>query len=178
MGLDTVELVFAVEDAFGIVITDEEASRLSTPGELVAYLEERLPPGQLSICHSQRAFYRLRSAVVRAFRMSRAGVRPDTPWEELLPPRYANRAWRQMQTFAGAGNWPRDKLFGFRTAASQTIGATANHLARRTPAQFKRADEGWTRTEIERVVRVLLEDEFAITTFSWTDHFVKDLGLN
>ena len=38
--LDTVELVMAFEEEFGIEIPDEDAEKISTVGEAVAYLEK------------------------------------------------------------------------------------------------------------------------------------------
>lgn len=40
MGLDTVELVYAVEDAFGISIPDAEAEQMVTPAIMIAYVQD------------------------------------------------------------------------------------------------------------------------------------------
>ncbi|MCM8811950.1 MAG: acyl carrier protein [Candidatus Omnitrophica bacterium] len=40
--LDAVELVMAVEEQFGIEITDEEAEKLLTVADLLRYLEQRM----------------------------------------------------------------------------------------------------------------------------------------
>jgi acyl carrier protein len=40
--LDTVELIMEFEDEFGIEISDEQAEKISTVGEAVAYLEKLL----------------------------------------------------------------------------------------------------------------------------------------
>jgi acyl carrier protein len=39
--LDTVELVMAFEEEFGIEVPDEEAEKLMTVGNVVSYIEER-----------------------------------------------------------------------------------------------------------------------------------------
>lgn len=39
--LDTVELVMALEEEFGIEIPDEEAEKLATVGDAMRYIEER-----------------------------------------------------------------------------------------------------------------------------------------
>ena len=40
--LDTVELVMALEEEFGVEIPDEDAERILTVGKLVDYLEQKL----------------------------------------------------------------------------------------------------------------------------------------
>ena len=44
--LDTVELIMEFEDEFGIEISDEQAEKISTVGEAVAYLEKLLSEKQ------------------------------------------------------------------------------------------------------------------------------------
>ncbi len=39
--LDTVELVMALEEEFGIEIPDEDAEKLTTVGEAIKYIEEK-----------------------------------------------------------------------------------------------------------------------------------------
>ena len=40
--LDTVELVMALEEEYGIEIPDEDAEKLSTVGDAIKYIEEKL----------------------------------------------------------------------------------------------------------------------------------------
>lgn len=40
--LDTVELVMALEEELGIEISDEDAEKLQTVGDVVSYIEENL----------------------------------------------------------------------------------------------------------------------------------------
>jgi acyl carrier protein len=39
--LDTVELVMALEEKFGLEIPDEEAEKITTVGEAIKYIEEK-----------------------------------------------------------------------------------------------------------------------------------------
>lgn len=40
--LDTVELIMQLEEVFGIQIPDEDAEKISTVGDAVKYIEERI----------------------------------------------------------------------------------------------------------------------------------------
>ena len=40
--LDTVELVMALEEEFGIEIPDEDAEKMTTVGEAIKYIEEKV----------------------------------------------------------------------------------------------------------------------------------------
>ena len=40
--LDTVELVMALEDEFGMEIPDEEAEKIATVGDAIKYIEDKL----------------------------------------------------------------------------------------------------------------------------------------
>lgn len=44
--MDSVEVVMAIEEEFGIEIPDEDAEKLTTVPELLQYLEERLRDGK------------------------------------------------------------------------------------------------------------------------------------
>lgn len=41
--LDTVELVMALEEEFGIEIPDEDAEKMSSVGDAIKYIEEKTP---------------------------------------------------------------------------------------------------------------------------------------
>ncbi len=41
--LDTVELVMALEEEYGVEIPDEDAEKLTTVGEAIKYIEKKIP---------------------------------------------------------------------------------------------------------------------------------------
>jgi hypothetical protein len=63
MGLDTVELVLAIEDEFGIRISDRIAQTLRTPGDVADYVMTRVRTEANSLCLAQAGFYRVRAAL-------------------------------------------------------------------------------------------------------------------
>lgn len=44
--LDLVELIMAIEDAFGIEISDSAAEQIATVGDLLAFIRSQVPLGQ------------------------------------------------------------------------------------------------------------------------------------
>lgn len=85
MGLDTVELVLAIEKEFGIAIDDADAAYLSTPRLLAEYIGARLglshTPSATNLSHA--AFHRIRSVLIEQFGAKRREVRLDArihPW--------------------------------------------------------------------------------------------------
>jgi len=98
MGLDAVELIMRAEEEFDIEILDEEASLVSTPGQLCALIERKL--GTVAVekrsgCPTSRAFYRVRRELV-ALGVERRKISPTARFEALVP--YSKRQiyWRGL----------------------------------------------------------------------------------
>ena len=85
MGLDIVEYVTAVEEFFDVRMPDAELREVRTPRDLAEVVQRQLPSKPTSYgCLSQRAFYRVRRAVVDAEpNLERRALRPDTPCHSL-----------------------------------------------------------------------------------------------
>lgn len=75
-GDDTLEVIDALEEIFGIHITDDEASACQTVGDVIALMDAKVPPQADGACHSAMAFYRLRQALLD--RASREELRPGS----------------------------------------------------------------------------------------------------
>lgn len=106
MGLDAVELVMATEEAFDIQITDAEAESLVTPGQLIDFVMARVGRDGPAVCLSQRAFHRLRKALLRQLPVKRREVRPDTPVDRVLPRRQRARVLRKLMDDLGIHDVP------------------------------------------------------------------------
>jgi hypothetical protein len=72
MGLDTVELVLAVEEHFGVEIPDGEASKLLTVGMLQAWVVSELENQGRTPVNLERTFAELRDLICR-----QTGASPD-----------------------------------------------------------------------------------------------------
>ncbi|MCL2523814.1 MAG: phosphopantetheine-binding protein [Betaproteobacteria bacterium] len=107
MGLDSIELVLAFEDEFGISIDDADAAELVTPRAVADYVIGRLGnvSGARGHCLSQAGFYRIRSALVRQFGALRKDVRPDTPIRNFLG-RNIRRQWLELGKAIDASQLP------------------------------------------------------------------------
>jgi len=86
MGLDSVELLIEIEEAFDISIPDEAAVKMRTPGDIFGYLAgssfRAMPIGP---CLSQAVFNRLRRAIVAEFGDGRFGMKPKMEIIRSIP---------------------------------------------------------------------------------------------
>lgn len=108
MGLDSVELVLATEDEFGISIPDGDAAVIRTPRMLAEYVSSRLATEGRSNgkpCVSQAQFYRLRAFLVEQFGLERSAIKPSSTLKNLLTPT-TNRYWTAIKTTIGTHEMP------------------------------------------------------------------------
>jgi acyl carrier protein len=87
MGLDGVEIVMAVEDAFDIQIEDSEAARILTPRSLIDYVMNKVNTANSTICLTQSAFNLLRKSFIRHGDLKRSQLKPAAKLSALLPRR-------------------------------------------------------------------------------------------
>jgi len=85
MGLDGVELVMAVEDAFDIQIKDAEAEKILTPRQLIDFVQSKVAVTSTSVCLTQRAFNLLRKSLLQHGTWKRAQIIPAANLSALIP---------------------------------------------------------------------------------------------
>jgi acyl carrier protein len=85
MGLEGVEIVMEVEDAFDITLLDSEAEKVRTPRDLIELVMGKVGRADVAVCLTQRAFHRLRRAFMTELNVKRAGFSLDLPMQQLLP---------------------------------------------------------------------------------------------
>ncbi len=99
MGLDSVEMVFAFEEEFGIEIPEEDAFRIITVGDMYNFVRRQiveLPPGE---CLSRRVFYQLRRALMQNYGLQRHLIRKDTILTDLITPKEIEEGWPFLEMY-------------------------------------------------------------------------------
>jgi hypothetical protein len=176
MGLDTLELVMAFEDEFGIAIPDAAASEMVTVDRTVQYIvaQLRAQPAPAGVCTTARAFYRLRKKLVDRFGVSRSQVRTDTAIGSLVEKR-RRREWSKIADASGLRREP-NALFkpGFPPphTSIRTLIETRNKSA------FRRFDGTIDEAAVFQQVREIISFQLGVPI--WSIHrdtrYIEDLG--
>jgi acyl carrier protein len=85
MGLDAVEIVMEVEEAFGISLEDAEAEKIHTPRELIDAVLGKVAHADGSACLTQRAFHLVRRSLMNRLGLKRAQITPAVRLADLAP---------------------------------------------------------------------------------------------
>ena len=101
MGLDLVELLMEVEEAFGISIPDEDAPAVETVGSFHDCLLRQLGTHQQTGCLTAVAFYQVRRALISVLGLPRKQLRPSTNLRQLIPVRGRRATWKRLQDSLG-----------------------------------------------------------------------------
>ena len=100
MGLDTVELVLEVEEAFSIKLPDEEASNINTVGELYdCVLSKTQLNRKGAVCLSAKTFYSLRKAAESLGAPKR--MRPRDATNPILGATSRRERWKALGDRSG-----------------------------------------------------------------------------
>jgi acyl carrier protein len=110
MGLDSVELVMAVEEEFQIAISDSEASDCTTVRKLVELVHSRLRHSSKDPCPSQHSFYLARQKFIDLLHIHRNEIKPDTKLEEIIPTKNRKNLWKEVTTALSEGEFFRGRL--------------------------------------------------------------------
>ncbi len=107
MGLEIVELVLVMEEAFGVELKDEEVTQAVTPRMLGDVIFSKLQSTEKHICQSQRAFYILRKAFLSIFDIERKSIIPDMQIQSLIAKSQEKKIWERIKTDVAARSWPQ-----------------------------------------------------------------------
>jgi len=177
MGLDTVELVMAFEEAFGLEIPNAAAGRIRTVRDVVDYVAARKPIVRTAACSTRRTFYMLRRALrPAAGRVSR--IPPDTRLGALADRESWPELWERVRG-EGDGAWPaRVPWKRWWRDGPETVGELTLYVVVSQPRTRHPHGEPWTRDEVTRTVRRVVYDELGIWKAYLDDSFVEDFGLD
>ncbi len=183
MGLDGIEFIMAIEEALCLHIPDADATQLATPGMLIDYLATRLPTRNEEACLSQRAFYKVRAALVDRLEVPRTTVLTGSRLDDLFPEPGRASKWLEVQAIVGAKTWPaigRESWFPDAARPKvERVGELAMFLLEREPTALREATEGWTRAQIAEVVHRIIDRELGIPRHKYTEDstFIRDMGV-
>ncbi len=111
MGLDTVELILAIEDEFSIE-TRDDSPQMFTVGDIYVYLKKRLGSSPSTGCPSQKLFHAIRKGLMENYRVERTIIRLDSRLSDLESPSQLGEGWDFMQLFSNL-DMPKLKIPGF-----------------------------------------------------------------
>ena len=102
MGLDLVELVMEVEEAFDIELPDDRVSQMLTVGDLYDYIvESKRDTVSSRKCLSAATFYMIRRAVAAETGVAPRQIQPRTSVHETLPVTGRRALWARLQKRLG-----------------------------------------------------------------------------
>lgn len=97
MGLDAVELVMDIEEAFDIQIPDERAAEIVTVGQLYDLILEACPARRRDgMCMSAATFRLIRRAMQSELGLDVRRLRPRDTVDSVFPPDRRQQAWSRL----------------------------------------------------------------------------------
>ena len=96
MGLESVELLYEVEEKFGINIPDLEAEKIFAVGDFADAVYRKIKAAPNQKCLTQIVFYRIRQALVN-LGGAREDISPDSKISDLLVSGNIQAEWERLQ---------------------------------------------------------------------------------
>jgi acyl carrier protein len=97
MGLDSVEILVNVENAFGITISNYEAEKIVTVGDIHSVVWRNVQGRQSMRCKSQQLFYKLRYVLINKLKVPREVIEPDASLNKIFPKINRRPKYRKLQ---------------------------------------------------------------------------------
>jgi acyl carrier protein/ectoine hydroxylase-related dioxygenase (phytanoyl-CoA dioxygenase family) len=180
-GLDSVEMIMAIEEEFGIEIPNEDAEKITTVGDLYEFLKTRLASTPALDCLTQKIFYRLRAALVINYQLQRRSIMPDTRLSELLSEKEIEEGWPYLQLFVDLKTpdfKPSEEFLGFKLIDNNlTMRDFVSALIKLNSEKFveeTNTDQEVWRRMVEVIVKSVNVNRDEITPAA---SFTRDLGM-
>lgn len=178
MGLDSVELVLAVEETFGISIPDRDAAEMITPALLISHVQQAVSSKPIQRpCLSQRAFHRIRASLCEVTKLPCREIRLETRIDHLFPKNDRRQRWDDFRSVTGLRSLP-NLTFGRGTLFSPKRVKDLVSLEVSAMSEVLRGTGNWTDQEVRSVVRLIISEQLGIKHFGDSDEFVRDLGVD
>lgn len=178
MGLDAVELIIEVEDAFGIAISDAVAATMITPAALISHVQDAVHArDDFKPCISLRAFHHVRASLMRALGVSRSSVSLDTRIRILFPRPDRAKLWELFRQDLDVSNLP-DLHFGLGWLFTPTRVSDLVSIVVLDRAKQLKEERTWTHDEVRDIIRQIIRKQLGIEKFKDSDEFVRDLGIS
>jgi len=180
MGMDSVELVMAIEEAFGVAIEDEVAEKMVTVGDVFEWLKVRLAAYDPNVCLTQQIFYKLRRALVENYSLSRDSMVLEAKLCDFMTAAEVESGWPFLQMFIDLKTPPfRDIQHLFSKAYRKdtwTIRDLVQSLieVNKLPTQTSSPSEIWSRLVIVFVNVLNVNPDQVVAHASIT----RDLGCD
>jgi acyl carrier protein len=176
MGLDSVELVMAWEEVFGVSVSDSVASQMRTTCDAIEYFYGQLPHAADERCLTQRTFYLLRRALIEATSMPHRQVTPTARLKQLLPAKGWRETWAHVAERSPFRHWPSPSL---RFGKGPTLREVTRQVLATNVEVVHDRSNGWTRRQVREVVRAVLCEQVGLDdTFADDAELVADLGID
>jgi acyl carrier protein len=97
MGLDSVEILVNVENAFGITIANFEAEKISTVGDIHSIVWRSVQGRQSMRCKSQQLYYKLRHALITKFKVDKNAIELTASLNDIFPKTNRRLRYRKLE---------------------------------------------------------------------------------
>lgn len=125
MGLDSVELILAIEEEFGIEIPYDELSSVATVGDVYEMVKAQVSSVEPVVCLSQKIFYQLRKALSENYGIDCRVITPSSRLADFLSRKELQEGWPFLKLFIDLKAPPSvvaKSLLGFKlTSDSLTV---------------------------------------------------------
>ena len=197
MGLDSVELVMAIEDKFGIAIPDVECEQIATVQQMADSVFEKIKLKPNEKCLSQIVFYRIRKAFEQ-FGNEKRNITPNTKMSELLSETDLKNDWTRLGIRIGLKipdlvdldldkTLNREvKFLGFKIfdrtepVAENTLRKFTDWIVSMNYDKLISIENISSKYEIERIICGITEDRIGVPVSEIELHhsFTNDLGID
>ncbi|MGJ8676173.1 MAG: hypothetical protein ACSHX0_01510 [Akkermansiaceae bacterium] len=168
----------AVEETFGIKISDAAAGDMLTPRNLIEHTYNAVLARSVNKpCLSQLAFHRVRRNLCHVAKCNKSEVKLEKKLLSFFPKENRTTLWNEFRQLTRLHNLPNLRFGRGLLFSSMNV----KDLVRVQIIQFAEVlteRNQWSKKEVREVVRIIIYEQLEVPRFSDDDEFIRDLGLN